>query len=43
MVEDEVREQEPGPDGLTSQIGFGLEDLGSILRMEVNRQETQGS
>lgn len=27
MVEDEVREQEPGPDGLTSQIGFGLNTL----------------
>lgn len=37
-MEDEVREQEPGSDGLITQIGFGLEDLGSILSMEVNRK-----
>ena len=27
-----------GSDGLKTQIGFGLEDLGSILSMEVNRK-----
>ena len=31
--------QEPGSDGLVSQISFGLEDLGSILRMEVSRED----
>lgn len=38
-MEDEVREQEPGSDGLITQIGFGLEDLGSILSMGVGSIE----